>query len=245
MKFLILFIILFTFSCNTKDSDKKIKKEQQFDCNSLTDKKLIYKIAKSIINKHDNENIWNLSEIDTTTFFTTEDFFTSPTIKNRLVLIGGNAGLSSGTADNLLMLFSCSDSLKVLWSGQIGDFKQSDIQDVNGDGIKEIVCKSSLIWMGACNDSYDIFNFKDSKQHFIFEAHSRSVVDCGFDNLGDLYKQGDTLEKKLECSLIRCNEKKYNIQQIQTTKIHNGGRTDDEIIKNLKVIMDTVNIKLK
>lgn len=231
------------FACNNV-ADKTIKR-QQFDCNSLTDKKVIYKIAKSIIDKHDNEQIWNLSEVDTADFFTTEDYLINPKTKSRLVLIGGNAGMSSGTADNLLILFSCSDSINIVWSGQIGDFEPSDIKDLNGDGIKEIVCTSSMMWIGECNDSYNIFNFKDGKQNFIFTSHSTSVLDCGRYNLGELFKQGDTLEHKLDCSLAKLHDKEFNVQQIQTIKIHNGGQTDDEIIKNLRVVTDTTNIKLK
>lgn len=242
---IIIVLTLGLFACNNI-ADKTIKQQHQFDCNSLTDKKVIYKIAKSIIDKHDNDQIWNLSEVDTTAdFFTTEDYFISSKTKNRLVIINGNAGMSSWTANNLLILFSCSDTLNIVWSGQIGDFKQSDIQDLNGDGVKEIVCNSSMMWMGECNDSYNIFNFKDSKQNFIFKAHSTSVIDCGFDNLVELYKQGDTLENKSDCSLIKLNVKEYKVRTVRTIKIHNGGRTDEEMVKKIKVIMDTTNVKLK
>lgn len=241
---IIIVLTLGLFACNNI-ADKPTKKEQQFDCNSHTDKKVIYKIAKSIIDKHDNEQIWNISEIDTSDFLTTEDYFTNPKAKNRLVLIGGNAGLSSGTADNLLILFSCSDTLRILWSGQVGDFNQSDIIDINGDGVKEIVCNSSMMWMGECNDNYNIFNLKDGIQNFVFTSHSNSVLDCGRDNIGVLYKLGDTLELNLVCSLIKLNHKEFSVRQIKTTKIHNGGQTDEEIIKNLKVFVDTTTIKLK
>lgn len=231
-------------ACNNV-TDTTSKNEQQFDCNSFIDKKVIFEIAKSIIEKKDNEQIWNLSEIDTTDFFTTEDFFTNSKTKNRLVLIGGNAGLSSGTADNLLILFSCSDKLDIIWSGQVGDFNQTDIIDLNGDGIKEIICKSSMIWMGECNDNYNIFNFKEGKQNFVFTSHSTSVLDCGRDNIGELYKLGDTLEINLDCSLLKLNDKEFNVRQIRTTKIHDGGQTDEEIMKKLKVSIDTTTIKLK
>jgi len=240
---IIIVLTIGLFACNNF-ADKSSMKEKQFDCNSLTDKKVIYKIAKSIIDKHDNDQIWNLSEIDTTDFFTTEDYFTNPKSKNRLVLIGGNAGMSAGSADNLLILFSCSDTLNILWSGQIGDFNQSDIIDVNGDGVKEIVYNSSMMWMGECNDSYNIFNFKDGKQNFIYGAHSNSVIDCGYDNLAEIYKPGDTLENMFDCSLLKLNNKKYEVRQIHTIKIHNGGLTDNEILKKIKVILDTTIIKL-
>lgn len=241
---LTLILAIGLFACNNL-TDKISKKEQQFDCNSFINKKVIFEIAKSIIEKKDNEQIWNISEIDTTDFFITEDYFTNSKTKNRLVHIGCNAGLSSGTADNLLILLSCSDTLNILWSGQVGDFNQTNIIDLNGDGVKEIVCNSSMMWMGECNDNYNIFNFKDGKQNFIFTSHSTSVLDCGRNNLSELFKQGDTLEQKFDCSLLKLSDKEYNVRQIQTTKIHNGGQTDDEIIKNLKVVVDTTNIKLR
>lgn len=242
-----IFILIFTigvFACNNI-ADKTSGKERKFDCNMLTDKKVIFEIAKSIIEKKDNEQIWNISEIDTTDLFTTEDYFTNPKTKSRLVLIGGNAGMSSGTADNLLILFSCSDTLEILWSGQVGDFNQTDILDLNGDGIKEIVCNSSMIWMGECGDNYNIFNFKGGLQNFVFTSHSTSVLDCGRDNIGELYKPGDTLEINHGCSLIKLNDREFGVRQIRTTKIHNGGQTDEEIKKNLRVVVDTTTIKLK
>jgi hypothetical protein len=226
--------------------DKTVSNQvNQFDCNSLSDKKVIYSIAKSIIDKHDNEQIWNLYEIDTTDFLSIEDYFTNTRSKNRLVLIGGRAGMSSGTADNLLILFSCSDTFHVVWAGQVGDFKQSDIKDLDGDGIKEIVCNSGMIWMGECDENYNIFNFKNGKQNLVYSAHSTSFIDCGKDNFDELFKLGDTLEHKFDCLLLKTKDNEYSVQQIQTSKIHNGGHTDEEIIKNLKVNIDTTTIGLK
>ena len=243
-KLLMIVWTLGLFACNPL-ADKPKEKEQHFDCNSLTDPKVIYKIAQSIIDKHKNDQMWNLSEMDTTNFFTTEDYFTNPATKNRLVLLAGNAGMSSGNANNLLILFSCADTVNIVWSGQIGDFKPSDIKDVNGDGIKEIVCSSGMTWMGECNENYDIFTFKDSKKNVLFTAHSTSVIDCGFDNLTERYKKGDTLENKFECSLINLHDKAYQVKQIHTIKIHNGGKTDPEMLQNIKVTKDTTIIQLQ
>jgi hypothetical protein len=251
-KFTIIFLTLVFFSCKNEEKqkvdyyeEKKIKKEQQFDCNKLSERKVIYEIANSIIENHNNENIWNLTEIDTTEYFTKEDYFINSRTKNRIVILGGNAGLSSGTANNLLLLLDCTNSLKIVWSGQIGEINPSDIKDINEDGIKEIVCTSSTIWMGECNDNYNIFNFKGGKQNMIFNANSNSVLDCGKDNLADQFKIGDTLENKFDCAIIKLNNKEFNIQKIQTSKIHSGGLTDTEIMKNLKIFTDTTFIKLK
>src|SRR6185503_3329442 len=99
---ILLFFSLSLLACNGKTNTEK----RSFDCNSLADKKTIYTIAKSIIDNHDNDQIWNLSEVDTTDFFTIEGNFINSKTKNRLVLMNGTAGMSSGTADNLLILFS-------------------------------------------------------------------------------------------------------------------------------------------
>ena len=247
---LTLVVCYFVQSCNVQSETHQkataaTPQAHQFDCNSLSDKKVIYKIAASIIDKHDNKQIWNLSEIDTTGFFTTEDYFTNSKSKNRLVLVGGNAGMSSGTADNLLIVFSCSDTFNIVWAGQVGDITQADIADLDGDGIKEIVCNASMMWMGECDDSYTIFNFKDGKQHFIYTAHSTSFLDCGRDNLGKLFKPGDTLAHKFDCSLIKNDDSTFNVRQIQTIKIHQGGQNDKEINAHLKVTVDTTDIPLK
>jgi hypothetical protein len=92
------------------------------------------------------------------------------------VLVGGSAGMSSGTANNLLILLACLDTLKIICAGQVGDIDQSDIRDLNNDEIKEIVCRSSTMWMGECNDSYEIFYFNGGKQNFLFSTLHQSSI---------------------------------------------------------------------
>lgn len=229
--------VIFLFSCGPPPAKQKV----HFSCNLLLDKQFIDSIARSVLDKG-NEHIWNLSAIDTSEYLSTEDYFTNATTKNRLVFIGGEAGLSAGTAHNLLILFSCLDSLSIVWAGQIGDF---DMLDLNNDGIKDIVCNSGTTWMGECNDSYDIFNFKGSDRHMLYSARSTSVLDCGQDSLGDVYKKGDTLESKFDCSVVRPFGKHYLVQQIRTIKIHNGGETNRDITKNLLITKDTTLVALK
>lgn len=239
----IIIAITLKMSCNSNQNDEKGAKG--FDCNLLTDKSFVYGIATSLIQNHDNDNIWNLNEIDTTDFFTIEDFFTNSTTKSRLVLTGGVAGMSSGSADNLLLLFDCSDTSRVIWSGQMGDFTQDDIIDINNDGIKEIIGNSGMMWMGECNESYYIFNFKGGTKNYLFTANSRSVIDCGGDNVHDAYEIGDTLESIRNCSLQKQNDGRYSVVQLLTFKIHNGGKNDAEILNGLRVVSDTTLIELK
>lgn len=143
------------------------------------------------------------------------------------------------------MLFSCTDTLKLLWSGQSGPIDRTSIMDLNGDGIMEIMCTSSMIWMGECADLFYIFNFKGGKQKLLFRKRSVSFIDCGMELSNTHFDAGDTLENTFNCSLEKLNDREYFIKQIETTKIHNGGNTEEEIIKNAKTTTDTVNIALK
>jgi hypothetical protein len=241
---ILIIFICSLLSCNNQ-IEKAVKQQNKtIDCNTLSDKKIVYTIAKSILDKKDNNQIWNLSEVDTSELLTTEDFFTNDRTKSRLVLIGGSAGLSSGTADNLLIIFECTDTSTVIWSGQVGDISLTDIKDLDNDGIKEIVCNESMTWMGECNDSYKIFNFKGGHHNIIYSTHSNSIIDCGKEEIGDFYKKGDTLETKYNCLLLENMDKTYNIRQIKTIKIHNGGKSDKDILKYLKVVIDTSVISI-
>jgi hypothetical protein len=240
----VLTITLITWvivSCTESKKEEASKK----DCSSINDKKVLLEIANGIIAKHDNPEIWNLTDPDTTFFFSTENYFTNSKTKTTLVLLGGNAGLSSGSADRLLMLFSCTDTLNLLWSGQIGPITESDIIDVNGDGIVEIIYTSNDIWMGECGDQFYILNFKEGKQNTIFQALSMSLIDCGLDISEKNIVVGDTLENTFNCSLEKLNDREYSIKQIRTTKIHNGGNTEEEIIKKAITTIDTVNFSMK
>lgn len=249
MKGLLYFLILiltFGFMPGLGISDQpKAKKQHSFDCNLLADKAFIYQVAKSIIDQHDSPYIWNLSDPDSSEFFSTEDYFTNSKTKTRLVLIGGNAGMSAGSADNLLILFSCEDTFNILWSGQLGNITPTNIKDLNGDGIKEIICTSSMMYMGECNDSYSIFNFKDKEQNFLFQVHSRSIIDCGFDNAIEIHEPGDTLEVNFDCALLNRNNQNFSVRQVRMIKTHGGGKTYDEILKNIRVVSDTTIIKMK
>lgn len=253
----IVYILLpVLFACNNPQKNKNTTQApaevenkpnsqvQLFTCSMLTDKKLVYDLAKTVIEKNESGNIWNLSEIDTTNYFTTEDYFTNTTTKNRLVVIGGEAGMSAGSANHLLLLFSCTDTSKVIWHEQTGEVTAADITDVNGDGIKEIVSNTSGVWMGECFDNYNIYSYKEGKRNTVFSARSFSLLGCGRDDIAETFKQGDTIEKTLNCSLQKPNDKTSIIKQIQTVKIYQGGETEDEITKRLKIVVDSMEIRL-
>jgi len=242
----VLIILLVQPACQ-ESNNKPVPQPQAVqlgDCSVLANKDTIFAIASSILELKSNENIWNLSSLDSSKFYAIDDHFTSSATKERLVLIGGQAGASAGSANNLLLLLSCTDSIRVLWSGQVGNIEQNGIRDLNGDGIREIICESEMVWMGECSEYYHIFNFEKGKLRTLFEASSRSVLDCGLDCLGATYKQGDTIETTLACTLVPNRERRYQVQQIRTVKVHNGGVTNDEIKMNLTTAVDTVFIDL-
>lgn len=242
--FISAFILLIVYAaCNNPEPRTVSDQKSKFDCRTLVDKKTIYNIAQSILDSGNSEHIWNLSEVDTTAYFTTEDYFTNTVTKNRLVLIAGTAGMSAGTASNLLILFACSDTLSIVWAGQVGPFTKADIKDLNNDGINEILSSTDWMWMGECGSSYYIYSFKNGKPHSLYEARSSSFVDCGNESLNQIFKKGDTLANQISCSLLQ-KDNGYVMQQIRTVKMHNGGETDEDILKNLAIRTDTAIIGL-
>jgi hypothetical protein len=238
-------ITLFMVSCSSN---------QEKTCHEvLREKKQLVSIAKSTIKKWradpDNSSyvIWNLEEVDTNRVTYYEDHFTNPRTKNILVLMQGEAGLSAGTAHNLLMLFDCNaPAPKVLWAGQAGEFAPADVRDLNGDGIKEINIQSGMTWMGECNDLFDIINFKDNKRNFLYQAHSFSHLDCGSDNFSfSRYTVGDTLAKKIDSKILPGTNGKFRIRQIVSTVLYDGSTTlqmkkDAELPPETKIASDSI-----
>lgn len=203
----------------------------------------IFQIASAILSRDKNEMIWNLTDVDSVPQLDTMDFFTNSNTKDRLILMSGHAGLSSGTADNLLILFE-NNSKNVLFACQIGNIAPEDLRDLTNDGIKEIISKSYSIYQGECNDNVNIFNLKNGKQNILYKNFSKSVIECGLENLNSTYKQGDTLEEKFEFSIKNTVKNEYYIEQIKTTKIHNGGKNNAEIIKNANITYENKSIYL-
>ena len=225
-------------------SEQRQTEKKAFNCNLLTNKKYLLALGDSIIEKHDNNKIWNLSNADTTEFFTIEDYFTNNKTKNRIVVLGGNAGISAGSAHHLFMLFECKDTFKILWSAQEAPINDTCIADLNNDGIMEIVTLSGATWQGTSWETYEIFNFKDNKKNVLYSSQSNTVIDCGGPDLGEAHKPGDTLELQSDHTLVPASDKHFSVKQIRTIKIHNGGSNTEEVLKNIKIIRDTIVTRL-
>jgi len=252
MKLRNLFLLLLSVivsACNNntaKSGNNNPPDDSSITCADLVYRDVVLEIADSIIADKDNKNIWNLDHVDTTEYLSVEDYFTNTKTKNRLVVLGGTAGMSAGNARYLLILFDCTDSLNILWAGQVGEIKADEIKDYNHDGIKDIVCRSGMTWMGECNSTIDLFNFKGDTQNVLFSAGSRSVIDCGGENLNESIKPGDTLESNNECTIMPGpGANSYFVKQITTVKIDNGGKTDEEVIARLEIFRDSMMTEIK
>ena len=226
------------------------KQDKKFDCSSLEKEEVVYKVANHFLNDAfvPTGHIWNLHSIDTVSglLLNLEDYFINQREKHRLVLIDGEAGFSSGNADNLLLLFSCKDTLSVLWTEQIGDFTLSDIKDLNGDGVKEIVADYFSIWMGECSGAKEIFNFKDMKKNVLYISRSHSShPKCGGGFVENRFSEGDTVSNNFDISLKKMQGGKFMIQQVQNIEICGGGKTEKEFIEKLKISIDTTFIEIK
>ena len=215
------------------------------DCSILKDKSYIYSIGQAIIENKNNDDIWNLSSVDTSYVYSTTGYFVDTINKDRLILVGAEAGISAGNANNLLILFSCADTPTVLWAGQTGDVSQGMAEiDLDGDGIKELIENTHTMWMGECNDSYSIFNFKGGKRNFLHRSRSTSSINCGMNDLAKVFQKGDTLEHTYRYFPPPYIKHSVILRGIETVKIHNGGKTDEEIIRRLKVSTHTIEIPL-
>lgn len=220
---------------------KKTKKE---NCEIKFNKEELIAAGQLILDQGENENIWNLHELDTSEFYAIDDYFISPDEKTKLVLIGGIAGGSSGSADNLLMIVKCyDDEINILWAGQFGDITENGIVDINNDGIKEVVSNSELVWMGECHEFNSVYNFTSEDDVVLFKSHSYSFIDCGTIDLSS-HTKGDTLELGVKFELIN-RENRFFVEEYKTFKIHNGGKDDKAVLKNMIMTMDTVYTLLK
>ena len=221
------------------------------DCSWLTDKTKALNIGKDLLdeiadNKAEHKNIWNLSSVDTSEFLCIEDYFTNTKTKSWLVYLSGEAGMSAGNANHLLMIFNCTDSLRMVWAGQVGVIDREKIIDYNGDGVKDIVCECGSTWMGECNDVFEIYNFKGGVKNILYSAHSQSIIECGFDTPLENHIPGDTVETKIESTIIQAPKSgDYSVKRRVEWKIHAGGENEKQMLFNLKTVLDSSIVELK
>ena len=235
IKILTVLTVLTICSCGAKTQECNADAAVE-NPDLIVDREFVFNTAIAIVNEWDNDNIWSLSdEIDTARFAAMEDFFTNTETKNKLVLVGMDAGTSAGNTDYLLILFDALDSTKVLWAGQESNVFRSGIADLNGDGIKEILSITGATWMGLYVESCTVYNFKDGKKNILFETPESAYY---FGDDFSIFQKGDTIEYSFVCSIDKNNE----LQQTHTVKIFNGGKTEKEVLKKQKMFTKTENI---
>lgn len=242
MKFLnyFLFVILLNNFCSSpNNSSHQEAIHTTVDCNALN----YYQIGQQIINKENNEHIWNLFLIKRKPFFIKKDYFTNLRIKDNLVIFEGEAGVSAGNASNLLLLLACQDTLQIVYAAQVGEIDTLNLRDLNKDGLKEIIVTQGMAWQGECNETYSINTFANYQHHKLFSANSQSFLACGSENI-DFTSIGDTLENWNNCSIMQQNDH-YFVKKIRTIKIHHGGKNYKEIEKQATVKVDTLLIEIK
>lgn len=239
--------VLFLIACDPPNQPASPEQPARpaYPCAALAHKDTLYAIGNRILEAGGQQHIWNLSELDSSHYFTLEDYFVSPDRKDRLVWIEGQAGASSGSARNLLLLLRCTDSLQVIGAAQVGDVDQANIKDLNGDGVKEIISESGYSWMGECGNSYQIINYKGGQRNELLHLQGMSILDCGADNLDSRASAGDTLETNIKVKLFQQENGRYAVQQVRTVKIHQGGTNDADIKANLLVGVDSTVIPVK
>ncbi len=241
----ILFIVLSCLSLfNCSNSTRQHEAITDLNCDSLNDKKVVYALAKSILGKGDNRKIWSVVDVDTNDILILEDYFTNSNTKSKLLLMRGVVGSSTDSADYLLMLVNCSGTPEIVWAEQVLQFYEDAIIDLNGDGVKEIIIASEDMKGGECNSVYSVFNFKNNKKNILYERQSRSIIDCGSDEMIQTYTIGDTLSNSYNVAHIREQGRTCRIRQIHTIKIHNGGKTNSDMLEKLKTISDTSYVNL-
>lgn len=224
-KLLIIFILI---SCKSKHDDVQTNL-----------RRLIFDKSQQILIKH-NQQIWNLNSIDSTDIKIYKDCFTQANDTSFFISIKGDAGMSAGNANRLNIIAHYNDSLIIDYyeQGAIPD----TILDFNNDGIADLFFKVGNVWMGSCNDSYVIKSFVNGKENDLFYRHDESLLDCG-GMFEESSKLGDTLLTTRNFKFVQLDNQN---QIIMTTeyKIHNGGKTEQEILDSIRLINEIDTIKI-
>ncbi|HTL82161.1 MAG TPA: hypothetical protein VL651_10675 [Bacteroidia bacterium] len=188
----------------------------------------------------------SLSFSESSEHFTIQRDFLGNGKTQTLVFIEAYGASSSGGCSNYISLFSCDSMARLILSDISGSFTESDIRDLDNDGVPEIISTCSILHMGECHDRYEIFNFKNGKRNFLYQSDAYSYIGCGFDDNVSWLKKGDSIGEDIHDSLVDPDgDHVWEIRSIRSKKIYAGGKLDKDIISNEIKQTDTFLIPLK
>ena len=254
MKYVALISLVFLLiSCNSGNKTQQIEYRENkivqfadpiYSVDELQNNKKLFSIADSILKIETHPNIVNLHSVDTTDVTVLEDYFIYPDKKSKMVFFGCDAGLSSGNLNKLLMVFDReNEKAELIWSGQHALFSKKNINDLNGDGIMEIVNVSSVAWMSSEMELFEIINFKNGKRNKIYSTLSNTQRDY-FEE--DWYFLGDTIACTYKNMILDSDKDgMFRIKQTKIIKLFNGGKTREEAFKKCKTDVSTEIVEIK
>jgi hypothetical protein len=209
-------------------------------CADLDNRKIIYDQLK------ENDS-YGFINYDTSNVMVVRGHFISKDSISTLVFIPGDSGPPCGTGCNMILLYSCGEKARLVFSGWSGWFSEDDIEDLNNDGILEIITGYEIMNMGECGSYYQIKNYASGKENILHESSSYSVVECGGgDETIGRHKKGDTIGIDVTSELIDPeNDHIFEVKEFRKYRIHNGGKTEDQVVENEIHKYDTIIVPLK
>lgn len=215
--------------------------EQPVDTGKVPCGKLRLTDIEAEANRHMNDFMFH--SITTNGMERWEGHFTRKDEKQLLVSLPGSANGSSGNAQNMAMLLSCSDPTHAIWASQVGDLQ---VIDLNGDGLMEIVESVNIVWMGACNDFYEIYTFRNGKKETMISRESLSRVNCGGETDTPRFSKGDTVSNMYDCRLTHDPLGNWQVMVIHEYAINKtNSKTEKEIVPKLTYQTDTNFVTFK
>lgn len=209
-------------------------------CEDLDNPAVIYALA---LEEQEND----FPAFDQLDFFTVRGHFSSTESEQILIRIESHAGVSCGTCCNMLLLYSCENKIRKIWSGYTGNFTRENIRDLNQDGLLEIESGCGFTWSCTLGERLTIFNLANGKEHVLYESYSENYMNeaCG-DQMRAPYRNGDTISYFFHDKLIDPDEDGiYEVRRIRESNLFRGGKTEAEMNQRMQTVMDTVIVALK
>lgn len=178
-------------------------------------------------------------------FFSLSGHFGDSAHCENLVLVNTSLfGVSVGSYNNLLVLLDANRRIRMI--KVIGNLRPTeDVRDLNGDGLPEVCSASGYTWMGEYGEVFNVFTLKGGVPRELYMAHSRTFDDDGR-QANERYSKGDTFAVDVVPRLIDPDrDGRYEVRQVRSAFIYQGGRTEEEARQRAKVSRDSSTVQLK